>query len=308
MKPLRSPRGTILGAEAYDAKSRQLVLFGGVSGAGEDYWNTATWVYEGTTWKELAPPTHPPAMSGELFAYDASSEQLVLFGGEPSSGNGAYGSTWVWTGTRWTKEHPKTSPSPRYNGLLAYDAKSGQLVLFAGAGPGDGLVNGTWAWNGSNWTQLHPKTSPPAMAGQDYMAYSPGNGGLLLLGSDNANDRQKQVASTWLWTGSDWTRLHPANEPAQFNAGGAFTLDSRLSTIVLFGMQGPSGNTEKLSEIWLWTGRDWEETSTSVAPPPRSVFRQFAYDPALNESVLFGGFVGSEAKLFGDTWILTLGT
>ena len=46
---------------------------------------------------------------------------------------------------------------------MAYDAATGQLVLFGGFDQQHGAdLNDTWTWNGTTWTQLSPATSPPA--------------------------------------------------------------------------------------------------------------------------------------------------
>ena len=103
------------------------------------------------TWTQLDPATSPSARSGAAMAYDASTGQLVLFGGSTSSSS-LVNDTWTWNGATWTQLTPATSPSARYGAAMAYDASTGQLVLFGG-GNASGVLADTWTWNGTTWTE-----------------------------------------------------------------------------------------------------------------------------------------------------------
>ena len=68
-----------------------------------------------------------------------------------NSSDPVFNDTWTWDGTTWTKQHPATSPPPGWSASMAYDAATGNVVLFGGdggklnvrstPGPGDDL---TW--------------------------------------------------------------------------------------------------------------------------------------------------------------------
>ena len=73
----------------------------------------------------------PPARDFASMAYDSGTGQLVLFGGEDSSG-GFLNDTWTWNGATWTQQSPTTSPPARDAASMAYDPGTGQLVLFGG--------------------------------------------------------------------------------------------------------------------------------------------------------------------------------
>src|ERR1700679_2755635 len=64
------------------------------------------------TWTQLSPATSPPARAFAAMAYDAGTNQVVLFGGQGSTNN-ALGDTWTWNGTTWTQLSPATSPPAR---------------------------------------------------------------------------------------------------------------------------------------------------------------------------------------------------
>lgn len=77
---------------AYDPSIGAVVLFGGFNGVWEDSLND-TWIWNGTTWKQIQPATVPPNRYGFGIDYDAAAKILVMFGGY-SSGP-ARGHTWL---------------------------------------------------------------------------------------------------------------------------------------------------------------------------------------------------------------------
>ena len=78
---------------AYDAATRNVVLFGGTArhGALGD-----TWTWDGSTWTKQAPKTSPPARFGASMAYDAATGNVVLFGGLNGAGVRPLNDTWTW--------------------------------------------------------------------------------------------------------------------------------------------------------------------------------------------------------------------
>jgi hypothetical protein len=95
-------------------------------------------------------------------AYDPATKQLLLFGGTDSADD-FLGDTWTWNGATWTRRSPATSPSARTGARLAYDAQSGQLILFGGYS-GTPLSD-TWSWTGSNWVAVASGNQPAASVG-----------------------------------------------------------------------------------------------------------------------------------------------
>lgn len=80
----------------------------------------------------------------------------------------------------WIKRTPSTTPLPRSDAAMVYDAYHGQVVLFGGFGQG-GYLNDTWIWDGINWIQQTPGTSPsPRYDGA--IAYDASTGQVLLFG------------------------------------------------------------------------------------------------------------------------------
>src|SRR5262249_21026549 len=91
-----------------------------------------------------------------------------------------------------------------------------------------------------------------------------------------------EVNSTFVWTGTQWQQLTPANAPPprQF---AAMATDQVRQRVVLFG--GLSGNT-LLGDTWEWNGTTWSQRATTG---PAARIGSLAFDPASNRVVLLGG-------------------
>jgi hypothetical protein len=302
--PKETPPAGSGGVEAYDQATNQLILFG----ADQDYKpvDPNTWLWTGTSWSKLHPTNRPPAANQPVMAYDGATRQLVLFGGvliPPSSSNSnpTYSkTTWLWNGRNWSEAHPALSPPARCDAVMAFDPKSGQLLLFGGASFSN--FGDTWSWTGSTWRQLHPSASPPDSFAQA-LAYDPVDGGLVLLGGVPELGEQTPFLGTWLWNGKTWAELSPADSPRP-RADAGLGWDQSARVLVAFG--GFDQSYVQLSDTWIWTGTTWAELHPSEFPERRAPGGQFAYDPKTHQFVLFGGFKGSGRPSYGDTWTLRL--
>lgn len=231
----------------------------------------------------------PPAREDASMAFDATTNQTILFGG---FGNGQQlNDTWSWDGTKWTQLFPSTSPSIREGAALAFDATTNQLILFGGSG-NSGNLNDTWSFDGTTWTQLSPASSPPARSGAT-MAFDVASSQLILFGgfgfSGNLND-------TWYWDGTNWSQLSPATiPPARSNATMAY--DSINNILILFG----GFENTRANDTWSWDGIDWTLLSPTTSPPARSNAVMASNNSLLNQMILFGGIDGG-GNTVGDTW------
>ncbi len=79
---------------AYDAESDRIVLFSGFLATGVVF---DTWTYDTdtNTWTDVTPATSPSALVGHAMAYDAESDRVILFGGNPITGN-VIDETWAY--------------------------------------------------------------------------------------------------------------------------------------------------------------------------------------------------------------------
>lgn len=261
------------------------------------------------TWTEQFPPYGPLPRSFAGIAYDATHEEVVLFGGLDSNST-PLGDTWVWNGKAWTEKFPRLSPPPRKSPLMAYDAAQGEVVLFGGTEflpKGNVNANDTWVWNGSNWTEKFPAVSPAALE-SSAMVYDSTHHEIVLFGGSSSHTATcvTFVNQTWIWNGATWTEKYPATPPAA-RGGHGLAYDAARGQVVLFGGMPSQCLTDSFAlptvdnDTWVWNGTYW----TQKFPANRPSMRQgpgMVYDSAESQIVLFGGDDGS-GKLFGDTWV-----
>ena len=262
LSPTNNPPGRFEASMAYDAATHDLVLFGGSGACGISC--SDTWLFNGTTWTQAIDPsdTHgcpstcpdsPPALFWGSMAYDPGTKNIVLFGGEDSTAKDVAG-TWTWNGSVWTDRgadpSSKTSvPAGLYETAMAYDARSGNLVLFGGAGVG-GYESTTSVWNGASWTQAIdprdadscPVTCPASPPGRvaGGLAYDPESGDVVLFGGQDGGGTR---IDTWFWAlpprKATGTKLH--SSATSVARGDAVTYTAATSP-------NPDGGTVKFSD------------------------------------------------------------
>ena len=243
----------------------------------------------GGAWTQMSPANSPMARSLASMAYDAATQQLVLFGGFGSDLN-ELSDTWTWSGTNWTQLSPATSPSARDEASMAYDPATQQLVLFGGLSRT--ALGDTWMWSGTTWTQHFPATSPPARYSAS-MAYDAATQQLVLFGGEGSTNQD--LSDTWTWSGTNWTQLSPATNPPA-RAGSSMAYDASAHQLVLFG--GSDGSTI-YGDTWTWSGTTWTQQFPATSPSARFSAAVASYSPT-GQIILFGG-IGSNGFL-DDTW------
>lgn len=207
--------------------------------------------------------------------------------------------------TNWTHVSPPTSPGPRQDVSMVYDAADGYVLLFGGWGPGGtfgyGFLNQTWKFQNGTWTQLHPAVSPSP---RDFaaMAYDAADGYVVLFGgcgvvyASNASC-PPALNDTWTYRGGVWTNITPAASPsARYLAG--MTYDAADGYVLLFGGLTSSGHA--LGDTWEFRGGIWSRLSPSASPSARDGFAM-SFDGADGYVLLFGG------SAFPDTWVFKAG-
>jgi hypothetical protein len=241
------------------------------------------------SWSNLTPPADSPGNVSGVTAYDAATNQDVVYTGGP------YGpTTWTWDGSTWTLQPSGADPSGQTLPLLAYDAATSQLIL---------VEDGTWSWNGTAWTQVSPQA--PTLSGDltadngAALAYDATTGQLILTMSDEAGVPVTPT-ETWNWNGSSWVELAPAlSPPPRFNPGLSYFAND--AALVMFGGYGAKGY---LQDTWIWTGTTWGQLHPTTSPSPRTA-TSMADDSTTGRLVLFGGSGlngGTAAQALADTW------
>lgn len=146
-------------------------------------------------------------------------------------------------------------PEARAQAAMAYDAATGDIVMFGGEQPVAGTPNvlsDTWLFDGTGWTEAHPAHTPPARY-DAAAAYDPHSKRVLLIGGmglqagpapsagcGTANPAicrapalpVEQLRDVWAWDGHDWTAVD--STPLQrFGPPSAAALDEQRGDVVL---------------------------------------------------------------------------
>jgi hypothetical protein len=321
MPPLRADTQLV-----YDGKNGMLLLFSGDGSGNVMSWDD-TWEWNGVSWTQMHPAHSPSPRSDAAIAFDAKTGQVVLFGGMSAEGNTPLlADTWIWDGTDWMQQHPVSSPPARDFASMAYDAATGQLVLFGGvriAGLPPAPLNDTWTWNGADWTQQHPATVPPSRV-QASMAYDEANHTLVLFGGLHVGNGVNQLQDTWTWNGVNWIQQYPASspsltmtldgEPMSFeNPSMAYDETTRQIMLIMTGGDANGSGALRPQRIWFWNGITWSRHSLPglnndngtliYDPAVQSVLEWISYTPLIN-GVYSDVFIDKLWQWDGQAWQL----
>ncbi|MCR9245607.1 MAG: hypothetical protein NXI31_11285 [bacterium] len=262
---------------AYDTSRARTVLFGGswiVPALGD------TWEFDGIDWTQRTPTTSPPPRSLHGMTFDPAAGVAVLFGGFGASALVILDDTWLWDGVNWRATNPATRPPARGGGRLAFDAATGQVLLFGGAHISPGLkthFDDTWLWDGAQWIRRSTTRRPSARWGHA-LATDFARGGVVLFGG---LDAQYTRGDTWLWDGVDWSLQAPRHAPnARSWAGIATRPNDGLAT--LYG--GRTFDTR----TWSWDGSTWRIDDRTPRPPDLAS-HGMVHDVIRNVTLLIGG-------------------
>jgi hypothetical protein len=226
-------------------------------------------------------------------AYDSSTSNTVLFGGESIS-SGIVGDTWLWSNGNWTQVFPTTSPLPRWEHAIAYDSAQGQALMFGGLSATGTYLGDTWAWDGTNWT-LKSSSGPTPRIGSA-LVYDALHSQIVLFGGFDANGFTNDTW-VWSWVTNAWSEASPANSPSARTLH-KIAYDVAHQQAVLFG--GTDNNTQ-LADTWIWNGTNWLLQSPNTVPPNR-YNHVMAFDPSGPQVLMFGGVENFASICGSDTW------
>lgn len=250
--------------------------------------------YNGSSWQlstavpAIGVPRHSAAM-----ALDTRHRELVLFGGQTTTGASFSNATYRFRG-QWTLT-TVTGPAARAGHRLVYDRLRDEMVMFGG------YMNSTFFADthvlpgptATAWVARAPQTSPSARYGHA-MVWDDNIEKVVLFGGDDGAIRN----DTWTWNGANWNLEAPPSKPT-IRKDAAVAYDPVQKKVVLFGGRTSGGVVE--DDTWLWDGSTWTELTTGARPPAREG-ASMAWDPARKHVVLFGGGVNAT---YSDAWELT---
>lgn len=123
------------------------------------------------------------------------------------------------------------------------------------------------------------------------LVYHPEQRHLLLYGG--APERRKYTDDTWIWDGTNWTKMEIEGPPARGFSAAAY--HSERKSIIIHGGRG-NGNVT-FSDTWEWDRSTWLRLDEESF---KADHHQMIYQAKENKLLAFGGWDGQ--KVSGDTW------
>jgi hypothetical protein len=199
---------------AWDPALHGVVLFGGGDISGSlDY---DTWLWNGSSWRQITTAHSPPARSGAALGYVQGA--LVLAGGDTRPQLSGWPDVWKFDGTDWSAMTTTgTPPGARFGSAVAVGlAAPNTVVLFGGALDATGSMRDTWLLaNGTRWSA--DGSAGPSLRGaaSERASMSAGVGAgfvMLLFGGHGpvksiADNTGGYLHDTWAFDGVHWRRV-----------------------------------------------------------------------------------------------------
>jgi hypothetical protein len=255
-------------------------------------------------WVPRTPAASPGMRDSHALAYDAATDETILFGGivcGSSCSATALNDTWGWNGTTWTQKSLSTSPAGRFWSGMVFDSTRSVNLLYGGVSSAGTDLSDTWEWTGAAWTQKSPAANPGARD-SFALAFDATRQVVVLFGGEKCANKtcstMTNLNDTWEWNGTNWSQMSTSTAPAP-RTGSRMVFDSARQVDVLFGGTNCISDCTTLTEYgdtWEWNGTAWTQEAPASSPGGRDSVGM-AYDSARSVTVLFGGYGSS-----GDTW------
>ncbi|MCI4373846.1 MAG: PKD domain-containing protein, partial [Thermoplasmata archaeon] len=174
---------------------------------------------------------------------------------------------------------------------ITYDPAIRGVLLYGGASD-VGIGPDTWSFANGSWSNITATSgaSPPNVAA---LVYDPALGVVVGFGDVNG------YGVTFEFVNGGWLNVTAPGGP-DGRTRVMMTYDPADSAVLLCGGDNGSG-TQSFNDTWEFGSTGWKQLVTAVAPSTRAR-GDFAWDPALNAAVLFGGFPVYGQPDFNQTW------
>ncbi|WP_437640766.1 hypothetical protein [Sorangium sp. So ce854] len=250
------------------------------------------------TWKK-SDAAGPSARTATAMAYDEQRKVVVLFGGLECADFPACTTVndledlWEWDGSTWTQvTSDGVWPGPRSRHAMAYDPLRGQVVINGGGG--------MMGWNGSTWEEITAfcNFGCPLDRRDHALAFHKGRGHLVAFSGVGSalNDISVSVrADSYELIDDFWHRIDSAEHP-EGRVGSQLAYDPVRDVMWLFGgsSEGATGFDGYPNDVWMLDDTGWHQADAGGTPGDTLPWgrRQaiFAWHPAIEQVVLFGGF------------------
>ncbi len=286
-------------------------------------------------WTQLAPTGTPPSpRDSQTTVYDANSNRMIIFSGNPNAVGLCTNQTWVLTnanglgGTpQWILLNPGGIAPTGSNGHSAvYDAATNRMIAFAANGGCSSLGNDVFVLTNANglggtptWIQLSPTGAPPSLRRylDAQMVYDNVSNRLILFGGcqcisfgDSLNDLWVLTNANGLGGTPQWIQLiaNGAASSPTARPSGATVYNPATNRMILFGGGRVDGGF--FNDVWVLSNANglggspsWTQPSPTGGPPSSRGSSGGVYDPGTNRLTIFGGTPTGKDYL-NDVWVL----
>lgn len=334
LTPTESPPPTYGAGFSWNATGNFGLLYGGYQGSSAPGTPTQqTWGFAGGDWSlppsEAAPAARVPV--GQM-ATGPSPQGVLLFGGLNTT-TGTLNDTWVFSGGVWAAAAGSPSPPGRWDGTLAYDPLAQAFVLFGGQPdwPSGPSTNDTWTF------QLRSPAPPPVYTSRFSESGLPTGTSWSI---DVGGSALSSTTASLLWNSVNGSYPYSVSPVAGYTSSptaGTVVVDGAGASVsVLFSPTGLGSGWLNLTSttgtapvggelVWdpydgylldyggvvngsqtdathALIGGRWTPVAASGSPPAVSG-EGLAFDPAVQEVILYGGQTGCGASCgTGQTW------
>lgn len=203
----------------------------------------------------------------------------------------------------WVPAPITTNPGKLWGPKLAYQAATGNVVLYGGRDSTKAPVALTWVYNGTSWQKLCDPCPPGPREGHGLVADDK-RGVVVLFGGKDATTPHNEI---WELAAGVWKQVTPSGTPPSARWGAFVAHDPLRGRTVVFGGRDAGGN--RLDDLHEYDGTAWHgPLIPAVRPSSRSnagSAATFADGRALpaatrNRVVVFGGETAS--GMLDDCW------
>ena len=312
----------------YDPTSNNMTVFGGGMGSPLQCANDV-WLLEGAnghsgspTWVQLNPSgTAPAARLRASAAYDATSNSLILFGGNNCSTT-YYNDVWILSNANglggtpsWTKLSTfGTAPSIRESSAVIYDSVNNVLTVYGGDGNGVyfgdvfTLSNANGSGGTAVWTQLAPTgTAPSARTGVTAI-YDSVHNRMTVFGGFY---KIITLTDSWVLTFPNgiggapaWTKISPTGTAPSLGYYSA-VYDSIANAMYVFAGSSSASKLSGDDHAFILSNANGIGASAWTRGGPATRYAQSTfYDSVSNGMFVFGGQHALTNTNFSDYWEL----
>ncbi|HXH40488.1 MAG TPA: kelch repeat-containing protein [Thermoanaerobaculia bacterium] len=291
LKPALLPPCANEGAMTWQGSNNTILFTGAVCVGSSTTDDTFEW--DGTNWTKIALTSSAVRYYGEAITYDPDHQNVVVFGGAPVPGTGAFlTATYTYSGGIWAQQGDVLYPVPRSLFSFVSDPVRNVIYLYGGLNDATSFFD-FWTYQNG---QFHPTLD----------GSQPSDCVLPVAAFDT--DRQKVVmlcsgGSTWEFDGTAWTEYDTSKKAPPSHEWSSLVYDQTLKKIVFFGGYGASNNSY-LDQTWTYDGSVWAQVTKN--PPPSRSHTSMWYDPILKKTVIYGGIgrLTSTDRLsrYSDMW------